>query len=419
MNKKAFISILFTVIFIFGVVTPYFNLAFLPAGMARAEEQKSADIYFFWSIGCPFCAKEKVFLKEMEQKYPGIKIHDFEISQNQENIELLKGISALTKIEISRVPITIIGQTYFDGFYEYLKPNPIEMKIQACVKDGCPDKLGETIKLIKEQNSSLPTADNGQTATSTLLASQKIKVPFFGEIAIADLSLPVLSVVIGSLDGFNPCAMWVLLFLISLLLGEHDKKKRWALGSAFIVASAVVYFIFMAAWLNLIIFLGMIAWIRILIGLVALVGGGYNLKKFFTVKTNTCDVAGEEKKQSIADKLKAIIKKQNFLLALFGIIILAFSINLVEAICSAGLPVVFTQVLANSHLPAWQNYIYMLIYLFFFMLDDMVVFVIAMVTLQLSGIESKYARYSHLIGGILMLIIGLLLIFKPAWLMFG
>jgi ABC-type protease/lipase transport system fused ATPase/permease subunit len=126
-----------------------------------------------------------------------------------------------------------------------------------------------------------------------------------------------------------------------------------------------------------------------------------------------------EKKQKIFDKLKNIAKQNNLWLALGGIIILAFAVNLVELVCSAGLPAVFTQVLAMNSLPKFAYYLYILLYIFFFMIDDLIVFFIAMFTLKMTGITNKYARYSSFIGGLLMVIIGILLVFKPEWLMFG
>ena len=105
--------------------------------------------------------------------------------------------------------------------------------------------------------------------------------------------------------------------------------------------------------------------------------------------------------------------------ALAGIIALAVAVNLVELLCSAGLPVVFTQILALNNLPTWQYYAYLILYIFIFILDDLIVFILAMLTLKMTGLGNKYARYSHLIGGAVMVIVGLLLIFKPEWLMFG
>jgi threonine/homoserine/homoserine lactone efflux protein len=208
-------------------------------------------------------------------------------------------------------------------------------------------------------------------------------------------------------------------FLISLLLGLKDRKRMWVLGIVFIITSAFVYFLFMAAWLNFILFIGMVSWVRIIIGLVALVGGGHNLREYIVNKDGNCKVTNTEKRQKTFAKLKEITQKRNFWLAIGGIILLAFAVNLVEAVCSAGLPAVYTQILSLNDLSTTQYYLYILLYIFFFMVDDLIVFFIAMTTLRMTGANKKYAKWSNLIGGVLMLIIGLILIFKPELLMFG
>jgi cytochrome c biogenesis protein CcdA len=175
----------------------------------------------------------------------------------------------------------------------------------------------------------------------------------------------------------------------------------------------------MAAWLNFILFIGIVVWVRILIGVIALVGGSYSIKDYFKNPQAGCKVTGQEKRKKVFEKLKNIAHQKNFYLALGGIILLAFAVNLVELVCSVGLPAVYTQILALSNLTKLQYYLYILFYVFIFMLDDLFIFLVAMITLRITGITTKYSRYSRLIGGILMLIIGLLLIFKPGWLMFG
>jgi hypothetical protein len=102
-----------------------------------------------------------------------------------------------------------------------------------------------------------------------------------------------------------------------------------------------------------------------------------------------------------------------------GIILLAFAVNLVELICSAGFPVIYLQILSLTPMPFWQYYLYLFLYIFIFMLDDMIVFIVAMITLQMLGLGAKYKQASDLIGGILMFILGILLIFRPEALMFG
>jgi len=198
-----------------------------------------------------------------------------------------------------------------------------------------------------------------------------------------------------------------------------DRKRMWILGIAFIVTSAMVYFLFMAAWLNLIIFLGFVVWLRIVIAGVALLGGAYNIRSFFKNKSGACKVSGGQKKKKVFDKLKDITSQQQFWLALFGIILLAVAVNMVELICSAGLPAVYAQVLAMNDLATWQHYAYIALYIFFFMLDDLFVFFVAMITLHMTGLSTKYARFSNIIGGVLMLLIGLALLFKPEILMFA
>ena len=166
-------------------------------------------------------------------------------------------------------------------------------------------------------------------------------------------------------------------------------------------------------------FLGFIIWIRILIGLFALGAGGYYLRDYWINKTAACKVTGDDRKQKVFEKLREITQKPQFFLALGGIILLAIAVNMIELICSAGLPAIYTQILSLSNLPRWQYYLYLVFYILIFMLDDLIVFFTAMITLKATGIQTKYSRYSHLIGGILMLIIGLLLLLKPEWLMFG
>jgi len=371
---------------------------------------KEVDIYFFWAHGCPHCNDEKPFLEKLEQKYSNLEVHSFEVTGNKENADLLKKVGKELNASVSGVPFTAVGDHYFSGWYdEQTTGAAIEEAIQCALQNGCYDTVGNLIS---------PTA-SGSKYQDEKKMPEKINLPIIGEIETRDFSLPVLTVLIAGLDGFNPCAMWVLLFLISLLLGMEDKKRMWILGTAFIVSSAFVYFLFMSAWLNLFLFLGFVLWVRVVIGLVALVAGGYNLKEYFTNKAGVCKVTSGKKRQKVFEKLKNIIYEKQFWLALGGIVILAFAVNLVELICSAGLPAVYTQILALTPMAKWQYYAYLLLYIFIFMLDDLLVFFVAMTTLQITGMTTKYTRVSHLIGGILMLVMGILLLFKPEWLMFG
>ena len=247
-------------------------------------------------------------------------------------------------------------------------------------------------------------------------------IPILGEIDAKKVSLPLVAIVIGAVDGFNPCAMWVLLFLIGMLFHMKDKKKMWILGITFLLTSAVMYLLIMAAWLKVALSFMTVVWLRIFIAIVALVAGLVNLNSYIKEKKRKddgCEIVDEKKRKKMFTKIKKITSEKKFILAIFGIIALAISVNLVEIACSAGLPLIFTQILALNDLSTFEYVIYMLIYILFFLIDDIVVFVIAMLTLNIKGISSKYGKYSHLIGGIIMILIGILMIFKPEWLMFN
>lgn len=382
---------------------------FLLVQSVSAKENR-VTIHFFWAKGCPHCREEKVFLETLAEKYPQIKIKDYETSQSRENVQLLLKVGEELKANVSGIPFTVIGRDYIIGYYNgETTGKEIEEKVNYALRNGCED----FVEGLCEEKPSI------EAEKRTKAVAENLKVPILGEIKIKDLSLPALTFIIAFLDGFNPCAMWVLLFLISLLLGMKDRLKMYVLGSVFIVSSGFVYFLFLSAWLNLFLFLGSVFWVRAIIGLVAVSSGGYNLREYFVNKEAVCKVAGGKKRQKIFERLKKITQKKQFFLALLGIIFLAFAVNLVELVCSAGLPAVYTQVLTLTNLPRWQYYLYLIFYIIIFILDDLIVFLVAMYTLKTIGIESKYSRFSHLVGGVVMLIIGILMLFRPEFLMFG
>lgn len=392
----------------FFLVLVFFLTFFWLAKPVVAEDK--VNVYFFWGKACPHCAKEKIFLEKMAEKYEGIEIRSYEISTNRENLALLKKIGQELKIDVSGVPFTAVGKYHFAGYLnDETTGKEIETAVQCALETHCPDLVGDVI------NNSKKTSKIDERKA----IPKKINLPLVGEIKTENFSLPLFTFIIALVDGFNPCAMWVLLFLISLLLGMKDRRRMWLLGTVFIVASGLAYFLFLAAWLNLFLFLGFVFWVRILVGLIALGAGGFNLKEFLVNKEGGCETVGEEKRQKMFAKIRKIVGKKELLLALAGIVVLAFGVNLIELVCSAGLPAIYTQVLSLTKLPPWQYYLYLLFYILIFMLDDLFVFFVAMTTLQAVGVESKYARWSRLIGGFLMLAIGVLLLFKPELLMFG
>jgi cytochrome c biogenesis protein CcdA len=391
-------------------------LVALFAVAAEAGPGAQTDVYLFWAIGCPHCEREIEFLKRLEAEEPRLRVHYLELTREPANRNAFAAVTRKFGIEDPRVPLTLVGDAAMIG-YATDATSGVELKrrIDSCIAAGCPDTVGPLVRALREA----PDAAAARERGASRAIPPTISIPLIGEVRTADLSLPVLTLVLGALDGFNPCAMWVLLFLIGLLLGMQDRVRMWVLGTAFIAGSALVYFVFMAAWLNFLLFIGAVTWVRAAVGLVALGGGFYYLREYFRNPDAMCKVTAPQARRRVLESLRRLATEERFWLALLGILALAFAVNLVELLCSAGLPAVYTQVLALSDIPVWQYYAYLLLYILVFMLDDLFVFVVAMKTLHITGVTTRYTRFAHLFGGIVLLAIGALLLLRPEWLMFG
>lgn len=380
--------------------------------MANAEE---INLYLFHSQDCIHCQSERKWLESIKDKYDNLNIYEYEITRNSDNSALLDKVKERLSSTSNYVPYTVIGEQHWIGWNEDNKA-----KITEAIENYDFSKRD----IVNEVINNIDGEKIGNTEDSIENNDDKAEftIPILGKIDAKKVSLPIMAMVIGFVDGFNPCAMWVLIFLISMLLGMKDKKKMWTLGLIFLISSGLVYLLFMLAWLNIAVSLSSIRWIQLIISAVALIGAFVNLRSYFKSvikKDEGCEVVDNKKRKKLMERIKKYTSEKSFLLAMLGVMALAFSVNLIELACSAGLPLIFTQVLALNSLNALQYGIYIFIYLLFFLIDDIVVFVIAMKTFELTGISTKYTKYSHLIGGLIMLIIGLLMIFKPSWLMFN
>lgn len=392
------------------IVSVLFLILFIPFGI-NAEENE-IRLYLFHSSSCPHCKAEIEFLESIKDDYPSLKVIEYEVSGNAMNYNFYNKVMKKTGINATGVPFTLIGTDYYVGFDEDTGTNKeIKKSIEKFLK-------GDYVDVVAKIKNDEDISDIKYNVDS----SSEKEIPILGKIDSKSVSLPILSIVMGALDGFNPCAMWVLLFLITMLFNMKDKKKMWILGLTFLGTSALVYLLIMLAWLKVAVSFTTVKWIRVLIALVALCGGIVNLnsyRKSIQNKTDGCEVVDDKKRKKTFKKIKDIVNEKKFILSLIGVITLAVSVNFIELACSAGLPLIFTQVLALNNLSTLEYSIYMVIYILFFLLDDIVVFVIAMLTLNVKGISSKYGKYSHLVAGIIMVLIAVLMLFKPEWLMFN
>ena len=388
-------------------------------GLVLADSDKNlVNIYLFHSDTCPHCKEEIAFLDEITDEYDNVKVYMYEIG-SEENVRLLDEVATLYDTSVSGTPFTVIGDKYFKGFSRENYADRFSAAIEYYSENGYTDRVGEHIG-----NTLLPTYPvNGNEKDINQYIEEKTnrKIKIFGkEISLKNMALPLVSILIGLVDGFNPCAMWVLLFLISMLIGMNDKKRMFIIGITFLLTSALVYLLFMLAWLNAATLLLSINIVRLIIGLIALAGAVINLSSYIKHrKDNGCDVIDDKKRNKIFGKIRKFTGEKKLVLALLGAMALAVSVNIVELACSAGLPVMFIEILSMNHLAVFEKTIYIALYMLAFLLDDLIVFIVAISTMELTGFSTKYGKISKLVGGLLLLGIGILLIFKPEWLMFN
>ena len=349
-------------------------------------EKDIINIYFFRGEGCPHCAREEEFFKDLVKEYDNIKIYDYEVWNNEENSKLLTEAKGIFKLKSTSVPFTVIGKKYYSGFSDLTKE-----RIYSTLDEYSGDKK----------------------------SSNTYKIPIVGEVNVKNFSLPLIAVILGFIDGFNPCAMWVLLFLINVLIGSKDKRKMFILGNIFLLTSGLVYFLSMLG-ISLVLNISTVIWIRNIIALIAIVIGILNIRTFIKTKNDDgCHVVKDDKRKKLFKRIRDYTSKKSLLIASLGMIVLAASVNLVELACSLGFPAVFSEILAVNKINTIERVLYLILYDLFYMLDDIVIFYIAMFTLNIKGISRKYTKYSNLVGGIIIILIGLLLLIKPNWIMFN
>lgn len=351
------------------------------------------EVHFFYYPGCPSCRAQESFNEEMALKYENVYFvyHDgSDPSQYDVLVELIEDTN-LTERDLD-FPVTIIGNKGFVGWTSRdVSGERIEQAIVDCLEGHC----GEPGEVIDEEE---PT---------------EVTVPVFGTIRFADYSLPALAVILGLVDGFNPCAMWVLVYLISILMMLNDRRKAWIIVGAFVFASFVLNYLFMTAWLNAFLLIGYARPVTIIIGAVALAAGIFNIYDFIKTRGQiVCEVVDPEERKSTMSRVESIAASPITIGMLISVIGLAFIVNSFEFVCSAALPAIFTRVLTLAGLTTLQYYLYIFLYVFFLMLDHLVIFSAAVLALNTS-IADRYMKYCRPIGGTILLVLGVLLLFAP------
>lgn len=243
-----------------------------------------------------------------------------------------------------------------------------------------------------------------------------IEIPILGYLRVADLGLALFTFIIGLVDGFNPCAMWVLVFLLSVLVNLKDRRRIALVAGTFVLVSGLAYFAFMSAWLNVFLLIGFTRPLEISLGLLALFVGAVNVKDFFAFKKGLSFSIPESAKPGIYARVRQIVSARYMSVALSAAAVLAIGVNIIELACTAGLPAVYTQILSAQQLPAWANYAYLGIYILAYMLDDSILLLITITTLSKSRLQEREGRWLKLLSGLVIFGLGLTMLFQPNWL---
>ncbi|MGB5233266.1 MAG: hypothetical protein WBN83_17260 [Desulfoprunum sp.] len=352
------------------------------------------QISFFFHPQCPHCREEKKFIPYMQAKYPEIVWASYDTSR-PENRKLLASLAAKSGYPARQlgVPMTFIGPYVISG---YKSAETTGVRIEKAIR-----------AYLHDDPSLYPEAER------TSRARESLDLPFVGEIRLADYSLPALAIIIGLVDGFNPCAMWVLVYLISLIVSINDRRKVWLLVGTFVLSSGVLYFLFMTAWLNVFLLMGYLHTLTLVIGLAALGAGVISVREFIRTRGQlVCKIGDVESKKRTMGRIERIVNSPLTWFSVISIIALAFIVNSIEFACSAALPAIFTHTLSLRNLPTLEYYGYILLYDLFFMLDDLAIFSLAVLALD-TTVGTRYAGYCKIIGGTVLIGLGAVMVFWP------
>ncbi len=359
---------------------------------AASSDANTATLQVFVRDGCPHCRDAKLYLAELQRHQPQLRIVFRDVEQDPVALAELEARTRASGSWPPGVPTFVSGEHMIVGF-------------------STPERSGpEILALLATQ------AQHPSRAPSTPLPDH-VDTALFGSLSAAALGLPLFTLAIGLLDGFNPCATWVLLFLLSLLVRLHDRRHMALIASTFVLVSGAVYYAFMAAWLNVFLLIGWSAPLRWVIAIVAVAIGAINVKDFFAFRKGPSLSIPEAAHPGIYARARNVLRADAVAASLLSVAALAVVVNFVELLCTAGFPAIYTAVLTQHDLSAWQHYAYLGLYILGYIADDSLMVAIAVWTLGNHRLTEQGARWLKLIAGSVMLALGMTLILRPQWLM--
>jgi glutaredoxin len=373
------------------------------AGVRASEAPVTLEV--FVRSGCPHCDAAKLFLRDLQERRPGLRVLVQDIGQNQAALARFDDLARARAITAIGVPAFYLAGELIIGFQDAQSTGArlIALLDRApAIAEGEPFAACRPIQ-----------QDCEDIRTHSPASEDSIVLPWFGRLSLREAGLPLFTLAVGLLDGFNPCAMWVLLFLLSLLGTLRDRLKMTLVAGTFVLVSGLVYFAFMAAWLNVFLLVGLSRAVQLGLGGVATVIGAVNVKDFFAFRQGLSFSIPDAAKPRLYARLRRVVQAENLTGALIGIVILAGLVNILELLCTAGFPALYTQILATQPLATWQYYGYLGLYNVAYMLDDALMVTIAVITLGRHKLEEREGRWLKLISGIVMIGLGMMLVLRP------
>jgi glutaredoxin len=367
-----------------------------------------ADVELFARPGCPHCDEAKAYLKDLARERPALTTRVADVAADTEARARLEAIAMAEGAAAVSVPSFYVRGHLVVGF-------------------AGRERTGRRIEALLDGGAAPPVQADDESGTCSIEPAKPcgpaagdtpdaVDLPLFGRLSARTLGLPLFTIAIGLVDGFNPCAMWVLLFLLSFLATLHSRPKMLLIAGVFVFVSGAAYYSFMAAWLNVFLLIGFSRAAQVVLGLVALFVGGVHVKDFFAFKKGVSFSIPERAKPTLYARRRGVVQAENLLLALASATVLAVLVNVIELLCTAGLPALYTQILVAQGLPRWKHYAYLVLYNVAYMADDMVMVGVAVVTLSRKKLQEKGGRQLKLISGVTMVLLGVLLLVKPQWL---
>lgn len=372
--------------FIAGLLAPFLFLVLCNKTEVYGGEP-APDLEVFVRSGCPHCEAAKIFLDELRRERPALTIVVHDIAEDAVARQRLSTLAIEREMVGVGVPTFLIGTEVIVGFLSS-------------------DTTGATIRAKLTQQARAGTA--APTA-------EGIRTRWFGEVRVEDLGLPLFTVAIGLLDGLNPCSMWVLLFMLSLLAGLADRMKMLLIAGTFVAVEGLAYFAFMAAWLNLFLVIGISRITELILGGVGVLAGAVNIRDFWAFRRGISLGIPDSVKPGLYERIRRVLQAENLTAALVGTALFAVLVQAVELLCTAGLPALYTRILTLRQLDWSVYYGYLALYNVAYMLDDIVVLAIGVITLSHYRLQEREGRRLKLISGMVMAGLGIVLLLKPDW----